>query len=548
MNARIIPPSIDSTIERLERRLFMDGNVHTAVVDGDLVITGDRDDNSVIVQRLAGKVRVTGLHGTSIDGGSFKEFSPAFDDLEILMRQGGADDVSVQGGIKINGDLVAYLGEGEMVIEGSAGALQIGEKLIVRGGELGNVHVRNDVIVGGTSDIANGGDVNVAAARAMVPDFAAAHFSHPLAIDNPYFPLVPGTTYKYEETSLDEETGETVTQQIVVDVLNQTKTILGLPVRVLHDRVFEDGLLIEDTLDYHAQDDNGNVWYFGEQTTEFEYDEDGNLIDSSTAGSWQAGVKGAKPGIIMEAKPKTGDRYYQEFSPNQAEDFAEVVATTQTVKGPLGTFRNVVRTEDTNLLEPHALEHKFYAPGVGIVQELSYDRETGQLQGTLRLLSMKLNGKNVTQVVSPTGFTGTNASGRVTGPVQLFGEATIDAGGPITITGVHFGDTTTFAAGSTIAIGDAQFEDFTIDAGDIVGFRNVTATEEVDIHGDVDVFIFASTLTSNTSIRLGGGDNELAIRGSVFKSLFADGGAGDDTFDDRGGNDFGALDLRRFES
>ena len=104
-------------------------------------------------------------------------------------------------------------------------------------------------------------------------------------------------------------------------VTNDTKVILGVTTIVVHDSVYEQGVLTEDTLDWYAQDEDGNVWYFGEDTKEL--DENGNVI--STEGSWEAGVNGAKPGIVMEAKPRKGDRYQQEFATGVAEDMAQVI-------------------------------------------------------------------------------------------------------------------------------------------------------------------------------------------------------------------------------
>ena len=145
-------------------------------------------------------------------------------------------------------------------------------------------------------------------------------------VTNPFFPLRPGTTFYYEGS---EEGTPTST---VVTVTSDTKKILGVTTTVVHDQGFSDGVLSEDTFDWYAQDEDGNVWYFGEDTKEL--DESGNVI--STEGSWQAGVDGARAGIVMEAHPKVGDRYYQEFLRGQAEDQAQVleerpVVSTETV-------------------------------------------------------------------------------------------------------------------------------------------------------------------------------------------------------------------------
>src|SRR5919109_412939 len=134
-------------------------------------------------------------------------------------------------------------------------------------------------------------------------------------IDNPYFPLEPGTKFIYEGESEGTPTREVMT------VTSETKEILGVTTTVVHHLAYEDKVLVEETFDWFAQDVDGNVWYFGEDTKEF--DENGNVI--STEGSWEAGVDGAEAGIIMLADPQVGDRYYQEFYRGEAEDQAKVL-------------------------------------------------------------------------------------------------------------------------------------------------------------------------------------------------------------------------------
>jgi hypothetical protein len=175
-------------------------------------------------------------------------------------------------------------------------------------------------------------------------------------VDNPYFPLVPGTRFRYEA-----KTDEGV-EVNVVEVTRRTKRIRGVPAVVVRDRVLVDGTVTEDTFDWYAQDRAGNVWYLGEDTKEYE---DGKVV--STAGSWEAGVDGAQPGIIMKARPEVGDTYRQEFYQGEAEDAAEVLSVTERVTVPFGTFDRVVTTKDYTPLEPNMLEHKYYARGVGLV-------------------------------------------------------------------------------------------------------------------------------------------------------------------------------------
>jgi hypothetical protein len=180
------------------------------------------------------------------------------------------------------------------------------------------------------------------------------------AVTNPLFPLAPGTTYHFEG-----ETAEGV-ETIVTEVLADTRTILGITATIVHDRVFLDGDLIEDTFDWYAQQDNGDVWYLGEDSREIE---DGKVV--STEGSWEAGLDGAKPGIIMWGDPAAhlNEEYRQEYYQGVAEDVATVIALDEEVEVPHGRFTGCLRTEDRNPLEPGAVEHKFYCPGIGLTLE-----------------------------------------------------------------------------------------------------------------------------------------------------------------------------------
>ncbi len=177
-------------------------------------------------------------------------------------------------------------------------------------------------------------------------------------VDNPYFPLVPGTTQRYINTS-DEGKRENV-----VTVTASTKVILGVTCTVVHDVLSEGSKLLEDTWDWYAQDSDGSVWYFGEDTKEYEH---GRV---STEGSWEAGVNGAKPGIVMPAKPKVGEIFRQEYLVGTAEDQAQILALGEEVSTPAGKFSNCVKTQDWTRLEPGVMEHKYFAPGVGVVLEV----------------------------------------------------------------------------------------------------------------------------------------------------------------------------------
>lgn len=186
--------------------------------------------------------------------------------------------------------------------------------------------------------------------------FDKNNFSNSLNIDNKYFPLKSGTTFTYKGTS-----DGTPTKDVVI-VSDKTKGILGVTARVVHDTVYEKGKAAEVTDDWYAQDDSGNVWYLGESTKELE--------SGSTEGSWEAGVNGAKPGIIMEANPQVGDTYYQEFLNGAAEDQATVIQLDASVCVPYGCFDSkVLVTKEFTALEPGVVDHKYYAPGVGDIKE-----------------------------------------------------------------------------------------------------------------------------------------------------------------------------------
>jgi hypothetical protein len=197
----------------------------------------------------------------------------------------------------------------------------------------------------------------VSTVRAKAPSLQIDPNNFVSEVTNPYFPLKPGTTFIYEGESDGVPTRE------VVQVTRDTKEILDVLTTVVHVRTYEDGVLIEDTFDWYAQHDDGNVWYFGEDTKEL--DAGGNVI--STEGSWEAGVNGAEPGIIMEADPKKGDRYQQEFAPDVAEDMAQVVGFEDAVCVAYGCFDNVLVTKEWTPLEKGVVENKYYAEGVGFI-------------------------------------------------------------------------------------------------------------------------------------------------------------------------------------
>jgi hypothetical protein len=182
-------------------------------------------------------------------------------------------------------------------------------------------------------------------------------------VDTSYDPkLVPGTTFVYQA---GEET-------VNVTVTTDTKVILGVTCTIVHDVATVAGSVIEDTFDWFAQDAEGAVWYFGEDTKEL--NSNGDVV--STKGSWEAGVDGAKPGIVIPASPTVGQQYRQEYYACTAEDMGEVLALDASADVPAGSYSGCLKTRDTTPLEPSVEEEKYYCPGKGLV--LSVDTKSGE--------------------------------------------------------------------------------------------------------------------------------------------------------------------------
>ena len=175
-------------------------------------------------------------------------------------------------------------------------------------------------------------------------------------ITNPYWPMKPGTRWTYR----GEEAGNPP-EDIVIVVTGATKKLAnGITARVVRDTARSEGQIIEDTFDWYAQDAQGNVWYMGEQTAEFE---EGKIV--SRAGSWEAGKDGAMPGIMLPAQPQVGQKYRQEYKKGEAEDNGEVLATNHLVEVETGSYEGALVTMDTSTIEPDVVEYKFYGHGVG---------------------------------------------------------------------------------------------------------------------------------------------------------------------------------------
>jgi len=175
-------------------------------------------------------------------------------------------------------------------------------------------------------------------------------------IDHPFWPMEPGTTWVYRE-------GE---QRVEVTVTDRTRTVMGVETRVVHDVVTEGGVRVEDTFDWYAQDDDGNLWYFGEDTTEYE-----NGKPKPKEGSWEAAVDGALPGVIMPASPQVGMTYREEYHKGHAEDGASIISTDALAKVPHGRFEHGVQTRNFSGIEPDVIEEKDLRGGVGVVLEIT---------------------------------------------------------------------------------------------------------------------------------------------------------------------------------
>jgi hypothetical protein len=197
------------------------------------------------------------------------------------------------------------------------------------------------------------------------PQIDPADFTNSANLTNLYFQFQAGKKYIYEGQTEDG------LEHIEVQLLSATKTVMGVTCAVVNDKVWLDGNLIEDTDDWYAQDNNGNVWYMGEEVDNF--NPDGTLRDHD--GAWEAGVDGAKPGLIMLANPQPGMKYRQEYYFDVAEDQAEVLELGLTLSVPFGTFANCLKIKEWTELEPDVLDNKFYAPGIGLIREVNQDNE-----------------------------------------------------------------------------------------------------------------------------------------------------------------------------
>jgi len=205
------------------------------------------------------------------------------------------------------------------------------------------------------------------AATCVLPAFGPGRSYQPLIdptrfgpnVDNPWYPLTPGRVDVY----VGEKDGKRALD--VVAPSTRTRVIDGVTTRVVEDRLYLDAVLAERTADYYAQDDCGNVWYFGEDTAEL--NAHGKV--TNRGGSFHSGVHGGQPGVFMPANPAIGRQFRQEWSPGQAEDRFTTLSTSAHISVPAGSWTHALRTKEATDLEPGTLDNKVYVRGVGEVVE-----------------------------------------------------------------------------------------------------------------------------------------------------------------------------------
>jgi hypothetical protein len=204
------------------------------------------------------------------------------------------------------------------------------------------------------------------------PPLDPAQFS--TTVDNPLFPASTMRFKSMRGTERDAESGRLIRIRVETRVLRRTVRVAGVPVLVVQDRDFEDGRLVERTLDYFAQDRQRNVWYFGESVDDLE---DGRVVGHE--GQWLAGRRGAKPGLFMPAAPAVGQTFEQEQAPGVAEDRSTVLAVGIRLRTPAGRFSGCIKTRDFAPLD-RLVETKYYCPRVGLARQL--DRRGGKVEVT----------------------------------------------------------------------------------------------------------------------------------------------------------------------
>ncbi len=343
---------------------------------------------------------------------------------------------------------------------------------------------------------------------AILPNFAAAAFGSSTTINNQFFPLPGGTINSYAAAQIDPETGEMETERNDHFATFDTRTIEGVTVVVVRDTAYADGVLVEDTLDWYAQDDDGNVWYLGEIATNYNYNDEGEFIGTDFGGSWEAGVDGAVPGWIMRADPMPGDSYFQEFYAGVAEDEGLVIATGLDIETDFGSFQNVVKILDTSNLEPGVGAFKYFAPGIGLVLE----EEVVLSQVDPELVSQLVNRRQVSAAApvdpSDLAFTGDGTAKTITFITE--DASTNSAIGAYTfnpVTGeigearVLFVDTGTARTGTKVTV--------TVPAGQSLGLFLIPDVDNlgVDLHDFADGGLFFRNLQTGSVADLYDGDD-----------------------------------------
>lgn len=315
------------------------------------------------------------------------------------------------------------------------------------------------------------------------------------AIDNPYMPLRPGTTFVMENRTDGEE--------ITVAVTHRTRVVDGVTCVVVHDTARVNGLVIEDTFDWYAQDAAGNVWYFGEDTAEYE---PGDPDPISTEGAWEAGVDGAEAGIAMLADPEVGDRYRQEFAAGVAEDRAVVRSLSETADVRYGSFDGLLRTRDVNPLDP-SVESKVYAEGAGNV--LATDAEGGREELVRIEVRGRSGGDDLTGYAGGDRMHGRGGDDRLAG---LSGNDTLAGGrGDDTLLGGDGFDRLRGGAGDDVLRGGADGDLFVI--GGLNNGRIETDTVADYAADDIDVLVLRGGAGAVTAERQVDGVWELTLAG-----------------------------------
>jgi len=205
----------------------------------------------------------------------------------------------------------------------------------------------------------------LAQAQPTLPTFKAADFASP--VPNLWFPLSGGLTWNYFSPGDGKDMPD---ERVLTRVMGPGPVVLGIQTIAVRDEAQKDAKLVEVAIDYYATDSTGNLWYFGEDVTNYEFDDAGAPTGTNHNGTWRAGANGALPGILLAAQPVAGGPIFQEYAAqDKALDFGTVMATGLTLDGPAGAFTDVVQQFAGSMIEPKLRELKYFAKGVGLVRE-----------------------------------------------------------------------------------------------------------------------------------------------------------------------------------